>query len=98
MTDKSTVSDIIHRINTTTEALAARLKQAAGGVGMPAGHEEKAQDLNRKAEAIRDKLPESGGSVWDGIAHEVERDVLALENDFDHWVGYLDKHFEDQNK
>ena len=43
-----------------------------------------------KAETIRAKLPEG-----EGMAGEIERDLHALEQDFDHWVRYLDAHYKD---
>ena len=46
--------------------------------------------MHAKAETIRAKLPEG-----EGVAGEIERDLHALEQDFDHWVRYLDAHYKD---
>ncbi len=98
MTNQSALSDINKRIAALVDRLAERLGQFSSIGEISVDHAEKARDIGEKANRIRQNLPESEGSVWDGIADEIERDVHALEQDFDHWVRYLDKHFEEQGR
>ncbi|MEM5470463.1 hypothetical protein WNZ14_01885 [Hoeflea sp. AS60] len=59
-------------------------------------------DVSDKADAIRSKsgeltrkLTETDDTVWGGIKEEVNRDLHALEGDFEHWIQYLDNHYRD---
>ena len=90
MADQSTLSDLSQRIGVLMESLGEKLRQFASAGTMPDDHAEKAKEMHAKAETIRAKLPEG-----EGVAGEIERDLHALEQDFDHWVRYLDAHYKD---
>ena len=90
MTDESTLSDLSRRIGALIESLGEKLTQFASAGSMPDDHAEKAREMHAKAETIQAKLPEG-----EGVAGEIERDLHALEQDFDHWVRYLDAHYKD---
>ena len=98
MTAQSTLNEISKRLAAIKDRLAETQGLYGHGGSLPAEHAEKASALDAKAKTVEAKLPEGEGSTWDAIAGEVERDVHALEQDFDHWVGYLDKHFADLRK
>ena len=90
MADQSTLSELSQRIGILTESLGEKLKQFASAGSMPDDHAEKAKEMNAKAETLQAKLPEG-----ESEAGEIERDLHALEQDFDHWVRYLDAHYKD---
>lgn len=99
MTAQTTLSEIRQRLGAVAESIVQKLGQAAKNTpDLPADGVEKAKELGEKAEAIRAKLPESEDHTWTGVAGEVERDMHALEQDFGHWVRYLDRHFDEQKK
>ena len=52
--------------------------------------------MQAQAEAVKEKLPTQENSVWDSVKHEVQRDMDALAQDFEHTVSYIDTHFREQ--
>ncbi|AKI03258.1 hypothetical protein IMCC20628_04590 [Hoeflea sp. IMCC20628] len=95
MRESKDISEAAQRIQAIETKLAEKLRTTFGA-------KTPAPDVSAKADAIRGKsgeltkkLTEKEGDAWTGVQDELNRDLHALEGDFDHWVQYLDKHFKE---
>lgn len=95
MSETGTISELRNRLDTIEKRLSDKDKEISRGEGLSAAQNKKIEGIRSKVSGLRNKLPEHEGSVWRSIRDEVHRDLKALENDFDHWVKYLDSHFKE---
>jgi predicted nucleic acid-binding Zn-ribbon protein len=96
MTIMESLSELRGRIEDLQKNLADKVSEFSKDERVPAEHRAKVDAMQAQAEAVREKLPAEENSVWDAIKHEVQRDMDALAQDFDHTVSYIDKHYREQ--
>jgi predicted nucleic acid-binding Zn-ribbon protein len=95
MSDTGTISELRQRLDAIEKRLSDKDKEISRSEGLTAAQTRKIAGIRSKVSGLRKKLPEHEGSVWRTIRAEAHRDLKALENDFDHWVRYLDSHFKE---
>jgi len=95
MNESKDISEISQRV----QAVEKRLKEK---LGLVFGTKSPASDVSGKADAIRSKsseltrkLNQKEGTVWTRVKDELNRDLHALEGDFEHWIQYIDEHYKD---
>lgn len=97
MIDQGKFSSLKQRLDAIVEALSSKLDALKSGQGTPDGPVGEADAIDQRARALRDRIPDGENEHWQGIAHEVERDLHALEKDFNHWLEYIDQHYNKQS-
>ncbi|MDF1777085.1 MAG: hypothetical protein P1V13_13690 [Rhizobiaceae bacterium] len=88
------ISEINQRVKAIETQLAERYRKIAGTGTPPSDLSDKTDAIRSKSSALKQKLTEKQDSVWGDVKDELHRDLHALEGDFDHWVKYLDEHFQ----
>ncbi|MFP1631536.1 hypothetical protein ACLB6G_07350 [Zhengella sp. ZM62] len=88
----------IRELGERIEALRQRLARSAEQLVKDGELTYSMTDMEARARALQEKLPEDGTSVLGGVREELERDLHALEADVSHWLAYIDRHFADQQK
>ena len=96
MTIKESLSELRGRIDDLQKRLGDKVSEFSKDERVPAEHRAKVDAMQAQAEAVKEKLPAEENSVWDAVKHEVQRDMDALAQDFEHTVSYIDKHFREQ--
>jgi uncharacterized coiled-coil protein SlyX len=96
MTIKESLTELRDRVDDLQKRLADKVAEFRADERVPAEHRARVDAMQAQAEAVKEKLPEEEGSVWDAVKHEVKRDMDALAQDFEHTVGYIDKHYREK--
>jgi predicted carbohydrate-binding protein with CBM5 and CBM33 domain len=95
MRESKDISETAQRVQAVETRLAEKLRTTFG-VKTPAPEvSAKADAIRGKSGELTKKLAENKGAAWAGVKDEINRDLHALEGDFDHWVQYLDKHYKE---
>ncbi len=89
------MSETFQRVQAVDTKLAEKLGSIPATRTPSPDVSEKADAIRSKSSALTNKLASNESSVWTAITDEVNRDLNALEGDFDHFVQHLDKHYKD---
>jgi len=96
MTIMESLSELRGRIEDLQKRLADKVSEFRADERVPAEDRAKVDAMKAQAEAVKGRLPEEENSVWDSVKQEVQRDMDALAQDFEHTVSYIDKHYREQ--
>ena len=95
MRESKDISETAQRVQAIETQLAEKLRTIFG-VKTPASDvSEKADAIRGKSGELTKKLTDNEETAWTGVKDELNRDLHALEGDFNHWVQYLDKHYKE---
>lgn len=95
MTIKESLTELRDRIEDLQARLSDKVAEFRAGDRVPADDRARVDAMQEQAKAVKDQLPQEEGSVWDGVKHEIKRDMDALAHDFEHTVAYIDEHYRD---
>ncbi len=95
MRESKDISETMQRVQAVETQLAEKLRALFGAKTPTPDVSEKADAIRGKSGELSKKLTEKETTVWAGVKDEVNRDLHALESDFEHWIQYLDKHYKD---
>ncbi|GAB4348450.1 MAG: hypothetical protein Kow0026_02960 [Oricola sp.] len=93
MTIKESLAELRESLEELQKRLGEKAAEFAADERVPSEQRARVETMEKQARAVKEKLPEEEGSVWNAVKHEVQRDLNALAQDFDHVIGYIDKHF-----
>lgn len=93
MRESKDISEAMQRVQTVETQLAEKLRALFGAKPPAPDVSEKADAIRGKSGELTKKLAEKDGAVWTGVKDEVNRDLHALESNFNHWIQYLDEHY-----
>jgi len=93
MTIKESLAELRESLDALQKRLGEKAAEFTADERVPAEQRARVETMEQQAKAVKDKLPEDEGSVWDAVKHEIQRDLDALKQDFDHTVGYIDQHY-----
>lgn len=93
MSPDKTLTDMHKRLDDLERRLADKEAQIGRTGAIPAHHRARIDEMQAKARAVREKLPDSAGSQWDAAKHELEADVDALSHVMEHWAAHVDEEF-----
>jgi len=96
MTIKESLAELRENLEALQKRLGEKVAEFRADDRVPAEQRARVDTMEQQAKAVKEKLPEEEGSVWDAIKHEVQRDLNALKQDFDHTVGYIDEHYREK--
>ena len=95
MNESKDISETLQRVQTVEKQLADKLRSIFAANAPAPDVSDKADAIRSKSTDLTRKLAEKQSSVWAGVKDEVNRDLHALEGDFEHWIQYLDEHYKD---
>jgi len=95
MNESKDFSETLQRVQAVEKQLADKLRSIFGANAPAPDVSDKADAIRSKSSELTKKLAEKQSSVWTGVKDEVNRDLHALEGDFEHWIQYLDKHYKE---
>lgn len=93
MTIRESLGELRDRIDDLQKRLAERSDELRADERVPAEDRARVDTMHEQAKAVKDRLPAEEGSAWDGVKHEVQRDIDALVKDFEHTIAYIDEHY-----
>jgi hypothetical protein len=95
MNESKDISETLQRVQAVEKQLAEKLRSIFGANAPAPDVSGKADAIRSKSTELTRKLAEKQSSMWAGVKDEVNRDLQALEGDFEHWIRYLDEHYKD---
>ena len=95
MNESKDISETLQRVQAVEKQLADKLRSIFGANAPATDVSDKDEAIRSKSTELTRKLAEKQSSVWAGVKDEVNRDLHALEGDFEHWIQYLDEHYKD---
>lgn len=93
MTIMESLTELRDRAEELQKRLADKIAEFSKDERVSAEHRAKIDSIHEQAKAVKEKLPAEEGSAWDAVKHEVQRDLDALVQDFEHTVSYIDEHY-----
>ena len=96
MTIKENLTEFRQRVEDLQRRLADKVAEFARDERVPAEHRARVDAMRKQAEVVKEKLPRDENSLWDAVRHEVQRDMDALAQDFEHTVAYIDQHYRER--
>lgn len=93
MNESKDISETMKRVQAVEKQLAEKLSSIFGAKTPAPDVSDKTDAIRSKSSELKKKLTEKQSAVWTGVKEEVNRDLHALEGDFEHWIQYLDEHY-----
>lgn len=97
MTEGGRIAELHQRLDELEAELATRKAELTRSGSLSTHHQERVEEIEAKAAAVRERLHTAGETGWEESKHGLEADWQGLLDSFGRWIQHLDDEYR-QNK